>query len=171
MCSEGKRDMTPQERLARADWLAKLGVPAPFRDAIIDTPNDKLTARGGAALGLGMVAVAIGIMVATFMWLDSHVQARAAALAAQSVASLTHADVGLGPLILLFGLIALMGWVASTLAGRQRVNGFLSAAAGMLNSPPAQGLTRRATRWILGGSVRWAASRSSSVDGFLHAMA
>ena len=60
-----------------------------------------------------MVAVAIGAMVAIFLWLQGHVQVRAADLAAQSGATLTHVDVGIGPLILLFGLIALMGWIGS----------------------------------------------------------
>ena len=163
--------MTPQERQARADWLATLGVPASFRDAIIDAPNNRLTSRGGTALGLVMVAVAIGAMVAIFLWLQGHVQARAADLAAQSGATLTHVDVGIGPLILLFGLIALMGWIGSALAARWRVNGFLSSAAGMLNSTPAQGLTQRVTQWILSGSVRWAASRFTTVDNFLRGMA
>jgi hypothetical protein len=163
--------MTPQERQSRADWLATLGVPVPFRDAIIDAPNDRLTSRGGTVLGLAMVAVTIGVMMAAFFWLQGHVEARASALATQSGASLTHVDVGLGPLILLFGLIALMGWVGSRLARRHRVDGFLSSAAGMLNSPPKQGLTRRATQWILRGSVRWAGARATSVDDFLRAMA
>ena len=163
--------MTPQERQARADWLATLGVPGHFRDAIIDAPNNQLTSRGGTALGLAMVAVTIAIMVAAFLWLQDHVQARAAAVALQTGASLTHVNVGVGPLILLFGLLALMGWIASTLAGRHRVNGFLSSAAGMLNSPPRQGLTRRATQWILSGSVRWAGDRSATVDDFLRGMA
>ena len=89
----------------------------------------------------------------------------------QSGATLTHVDVGIGPLILLFGLIALMGWIGSALAARWRVNGFLSSAAGMLNSTPAQGLTQRVTQWILSGSVRWAASRFTTVDNFLRGMA
>ncbi len=61
-----------------------------------------------------------------------------------------------------------MGWVAGVLSARYRANGFLSSAAGMLNSPPRPGLTRRATHWILGGS---AGRRSTTVDEFLRAMA
>jgi len=163
--------MTPQERQARTNWLATLGVPVPFRDAIIDAPNDRLTSTGGTALALAMVAVTIGATVAAFLWLQGHVEVRAAVVAAQSGASLVHVDVGLGPLVLMFGLLAFMGWAASTLAGRYRVNGFLSSAAAMLDSPPNQGLKRRATQWILSGSVHWAAERSTTVDDFLRGMA
>src|SRR5262245_53732513 len=166
-----ERGMTPHERQARAEWLATLGVPGSFRHAIIDAPNNLWTARGGTVLGLLMVAVTIGAMMATFLWLQGHVQARAAALAAQSGATLTHVNVGMGPLILLFGLLALMGSIGSALAAHLRVNGFLSSAAAMLNSPPTQGIKRRITQWILSGSVRWAGSRSTSVDDFLRAMA
>jgi hypothetical protein len=69
--------MTPAERLSRADWLAAIGVPLPFRDAIIDAPSSRLTSSGGAVLGLAMVAVVVSIVAAAFIWLDSYVQARA----------------------------------------------------------------------------------------------
>jgi hypothetical protein len=69
--------MTPDERQARADWLATLGVPASFRNAIVDAPNNRLTSRGGTRLVLLWFAVTIGAMVATFLWLQGHVQARA----------------------------------------------------------------------------------------------
>jgi hypothetical protein len=163
--------MTPDERHSRVAWLASLGVPKPFHDAIIDAPNSKLTSGGGAVLGLAMVAIAVGVVVAAFMWLDGHVQSRAVVKATQSGASLTHVNVGIGPLLLLFGLLALMGWVAGVLSGRYKVNGFLSSAAGMLNSPPRPGLTRRATHWILSGSVHRAGRRSTTVDEFLRTMA
>lgn len=163
--------MTPDERRSRADWLGALGVPVRFRDAIINAPNNLLTSRGGAAVGLAMVGTAIGVMAAAFFWLEGDVQERAVALATQSGASLTHVNVGMGPTLLLFGLLGLMGWVSGVLAGRYRVNGFLSYAAGMLNSPPRQGLTRRATQWMLRGSVRQAGSRSATVDDFLRATA
>ena len=162
--------MTRQQRQLRTEWLAALGVPAPFHDTIIDAPNDTLTSGGGTALALAMVAITIGVMVGTFIWLDRYVQAGAAAVATRSTASLTHVDVGLGPLILLFGLIALMGWAASALAARHTVNGFLSSAAGMLSSPPKQGLTKWAMWWILSGSVRWASARSANVGDFLRDM-
>jgi hypothetical protein len=64
-----------------------------------------------------------------------------------------------------------MGAIGSALAARQRVSGFLSSAAGMLNSRPAQGLTRRVTQWILSGSVRWAGKRFATVEDFLRGMA
>lgn len=163
--------MTPDERLSRGDWLGGLGVPVPFRDAIIDAPNNILTSRGGAIVGLAMVAVAVGVMAATFFWLEGDVEGQAATLAAQSGASLIHVNVGMGPTLLLFGILTLMGWVSSVLAGRYRVNGFLSYAAGLLNSPPKQGLTRRATQWMLSGSVRWAVGRSTTVEDFLRAVA
>ncbi len=67
--------MTPDERHSRVAWLASLGVPEPFHDAIVDAPNSKLTVEGGAVLGLAMVA-AIGLIVTAFMWLDGHVQSR-----------------------------------------------------------------------------------------------
>lgn len=165
--------MTPEERRSRAEWLAALGVPDRFSDAIIDAPKDRLTAGGGVVLGLAMVAVAVGATVAAFMWLEAHVRARAVELATQSGASLTHVDVGLGPLVLLFGLIALMGWLASVLGGRHRVNGFLSSAAGMLNPPkplPKQGLVPWVMRWVLRGLVRRAAATSTNVDDFLRAI-
>src|SRR5215470_17126251 len=113
--------LTLQERQLRAEWLAKLGVPTPFRDAIIDAPTDWLTAWGGAVLGIAMVAVAIGTMVAGFMWLDAHVTARAVAEAAQTGASLVYVNVGMGPFILLFGIAALGGWAFNVFATRYRV--------------------------------------------------
>ena len=122
-------------------------------------------------MAFAMVVAAVGVMVTAFMWLDGHVQSRAVAQATQSGASLTHVNVGIGPLLLLFGLLGLMGWVGGVLSARYRVNGFLSSAALMLNSPPRPGLTRRLTHWILGGSVHRAGRRSTTVDEFLRAMA
>ena len=163
--------MTPEERHLRVEWLGSLGVPERFHDAIIDAPNSKLSGGWGAVLGLAMLAAAVGVMVPAFMWLDGHVQSRAVAVATQNGATLTHVNVGIGPLLLFFGLLTLMGWVGGVLSARYRVNGFLSSAAEMLNSSPSPGLTRRAMHWILGGSVHRAGSRSTTVDEFLRAMA
>jgi hypothetical protein len=168
--------MTPQERQTRTEWLGKLGVPVQFHDAIISAPHNWLTAAGGAVLTIAMIAVTVGATVAAFIWLDAHVQARAVALATEVGASLVYVNVGLGPLILLFGLLALTGWVLSLLAGRHRVNGFLSSAAAMLNPPhPGQGLEQQLAPWImqrfLSSPIRRATAGSGTVDDFLRRMA
>jgi hypothetical protein len=152
--------------MTRTEWLAKLGVPAPFRGAIIDAPNDWMTTAGGVVIGLAMVAIAVGIMVAALMSLDAYVQARAVALATQIGAPLVYVDVGMGPLVLLFGLIALMGWFSSVLSGRHRVNGFLSSAAAMLNGPPKQVGVQWVMQRLLRGTIRRAAG-AATVDDFL----
>jgi hypothetical protein len=108
--------------------------------------------------------------VAAFIGLDAYVRARADALAVQVRASLVHVDVGAGPLILLFGLIVVMGWVSAVRSGRHRVNGFLSSAAAMLNTPPRQVGIRWVMQWILSGSIRQAAG-SATVDDFLRGIA
>lgn len=161
--------MTPQERDARAAWLAKLGVPAPFRDAIIDAPHDRTSAAGGAVLGLAMVAVVIGVTIAAFIGLDAYVRTRAMAVAAENGATLVDVNVGAGPLILLFGLIVLAGWIISVRSGRHRVNGFLSSAAAMINTPPPQTGIRWVMQRVLSGSIRQAAG-AATVDDFLHGM-
>jgi hypothetical protein len=152
--------------MTRAEWLAKLGVPAPFHNAIIDAPNDWMTTAGGAVIGFAMVAVAAGIMMAAMMGLNAYVEARAIALATQTGASLVYVDVGVGPIVLLFGLIALMGWFSSVLSGRHRVNGFLSSAAAMLNAPPEQVGVQWVMQRLLRGAVRRAAG-AATVDDFL----
>lgn len=162
--------MSHEERVSRVEWLASLGVPAAFHDAIIDAPTGWLIAAGGVVLGLGMVAGAIGATVAAFFWLDGHVHAQAMALAQQTGATLIHVNVGIGPLLLMFGLLGLMGWAGGNLSGRYRVNGFPSSAASMINKPPPPGFTRTATRWVLSGSVRRAAAKAASVEAFLLAM-
>jgi hypothetical protein len=163
--------MSVDDRRFRADWLAEIGVPAPFRDPIIDAPNDWMTTRGAAVPGVALVVMAIGAMVAVFFLLDGYVQARAAGLAAETGASLTYVNVGIGPLLLLFGALALVGLINSMIATRYRVKGVLSLAAAAINWPVPQALVRRLVRWIVGGSVRTAAGRAATVDGFLHAMA
>jgi hypothetical protein len=167
------QSMTPQGRNARVAWLTKLGVPAPFHDAIIDAPNDWRSAGGGAIIGVVMVVVVIGVMVAAFMGLNAYVNARATAVAAETAALLVYVDVGLGPLVLLFALIALMGWAGSAAAQHHRVNGFPSSAASMLNEPPKQ--SGNLVRWLmlglLTGPVRRAAREATTVDAFLLAMA
>jgi hypothetical protein len=156
--------------MTRAAWLEKLGVPAAFRNAVINAPNDRTTAAGGIVVAIAMLAVVIGVVVAAFMGLDAFVRARAVALAAQIGASLVHVDVGAGPLLLLFGLIMLMGWASSVRAGRHRLNGFLSAAAGMFNTPPPQVAIRWVMQRLLTGSVRRAAG-AATVDDFLRGVA
>jgi len=111
-------NMAPDERSARVDWLTALGVPEAFREAIIDAPKDRMTSWGWTVVSLIMVACAIGMMVGAFIWLEELVDARAAALAVQSGATLTYVNVGMGPVLLLFALIALMGWILVWLAGR-----------------------------------------------------
>ncbi len=61
------------EGVTRTAWLTKLGVPAAFHAAIINAPNDRTTAAGGVVLGVAMLAVVIGIVVAAFMGLDAYV--------------------------------------------------------------------------------------------------
>jgi hypothetical protein len=162
--------MTPDERRTRVAWLEELGVPASFHDAIIDAPNDWLTAGGAAAPALAMIAVSIGVMVAAFRGLDDYVEARAAAEAAQNGASLVYTNVGLGVVVLLFGMIALSGWACSMFAARYRVKGFPSAAAAGFRPPPAGGLTQRLAVWLarrnLTGPVRRAAA-AATVNDFL----
>jgi hypothetical protein len=158
--------MAVDERRSRADWLAELGVPAPFHDAIIDAPKDRTTAVSGNPLMiLAALAVLIGIGMAAFLGLDGYVRMRAAGLAEETGATLTYVNVGIGPLILMFGLILLGGWTGGVLAGRS-----WHAAAAMINKPPPPGLARNATRWIIAGSIRRAASRGAPVDGFLRGM-
>jgi hypothetical protein len=168
--------MTPEERQARVAWLTKLGVPVAVHDAIIDAPQDWRTTAGGAVLGIGMAALAIGATAATFVGLDAYVNARAAAVAAETGASLVRVDVGGSAFVVLFGLIALMVWVSSVLAMRHRVNGFLSSAAAMFNPPrPVKGLAQAlgvwVTRRILSGPVRRAAAASATADEFLRGVA
>jgi hypothetical protein len=163
--------MSVEQRRFRAEWLAEIGVPAPFQDAIIDAPNDWMTGQGGVVPGLALVATAIGAMVGCFFLLDGYVQARAARLAAETGASLTYVNVGIGPLVLLFGALALVGFVNSMIATRYRVKGVLSLAAAAINWPVPQALVRRLVRWIVGGSVRRAAATAATADSFLHAMA
>src|SRR5262245_7899996 len=163
--------MSVDERRLRTDWLAEIGVPAPFRDAIIDAPDDWMTRRGAVVPGLAMVAVAIGAMVAGFLLLDRYVVARAAGLAAETGASLTYVTVGVRPLLLPSGLLGLGGAINSAIAARYRLKGVLSLAAATINWPAPQAFLRRVVRWIVGGSVRTAAGRAATVDGFLHAMA
>jgi len=161
--------MTADERRARADWLTELGVPEAFHNAIIDAPTNWMTAAGGAAISIATIVAVVGAVTGAFLWLDGHVQARAAALAAETGATLTYVNVGLGPLIGLFSLIGLVGWAGSVMSARYRVQGFLSMAAGVSKAPPP-GLTRRVVKWLVGSSVRRVARGAATVDGFLRAM-
>ena len=95
----------------------------------------------------------IGFLAAIFVFvglltpLDALVTVRAAAVAAETGASLIHVDAGLSALVMVFGLVALMGWVRAAMLARRRTNGFPTGAAAMLNPPPA--LLPPHLRWVL----------------------
>jgi len=164
--------MTPEERQSRIYFLEGLGVPRPYHDEIIDAPTNRIQTWGGTVLALALIALIVAVMATTFGWLTQHVQARAADLAAQNGATLTYVNVGIGPIFLLFGLLSFMGWAACVAAGQHRVKGFRSSSAGLLNPHPGQkASTKQFMRWMLIGSVRRAAARSTDIDGFLHAVA
>jgi hypothetical protein len=164
--------MAPEERGARIQFLEGLGVPQAYHDAIIDAPTTRMMRWGGPALALGLVAMIVIVMAATLFWLTNYVEARAAETAAQTGATLTSADVGIGPILLLFGLLALMGWASWVAARQHKVQGFRSSAATMLNPHPNQkGSTKQFMKWVMRGSVKHAAAQSSDIDGFLYAVA
>jgi hypothetical protein len=165
-------DMAPEERQARRDWLERLGVPGPYHDAIIDAPTTRMLVWGGSALAVALVAAVVAVMASTFLWLTRYVEARAAEVAAQTGATLTYVNVGLGPLLLLFGLLFFLLWAGSAVAANYRVQGFLTSAAGIVNRHPAtKGSTKLVLRWLLPGAVGRAVARTADVDGFLHAVA
>src|SRR5262245_26492550 len=164
--------MAPEERDARIQFLEGLGVPRPYHDAIIDAPTTRMMRWGGPVQALGLVAMIVFVMATTFFWLTNYVEVRAAETAAQIGATLTNADVGIGPILLLFGLLALMGWASWVAARQHKVQGFHSSAATMLNPHPNQkGSTKQFMKWIMLGSVRRAAAHSNDIDGFLYAVA
>src|SRR5262245_57548880 len=116
--------MSPEERSARVQYLQGLGVPRNYHDAIIDAPTTKMMTYGAPALALALVALIIIVIVAAFFWLSNYVEARAAEEAAQIGATLIHVDVGLGPILLLFGLISLSMWVYCVVTKQYKVKGF-----------------------------------------------
>jgi hypothetical protein len=162
--------MTSNDRLARVEWLTDLGVPAAYHDAIIDSSSGWKSQASTVAVGIGAVAVVIGVTWAAFNGLDSLVHAKAIELAHQTGATLMYVNVGIGPLILLFGLIALMGWLSGALSRLRGAKGFPKSAAAGINRPPPHGYIRVGTRWLLAGSVRRAASRTTTVEAFLRTM-
>ena len=92
--------MVPAERDARIQFLEGLGVPRPYHDDIIDAPTTRMMRWGGPVLALGLIAVIVFVMATTFFWLTNYVEIRAADAAAQTGATLTHVDVGIGPILL-----------------------------------------------------------------------
>src|SRR5262245_14023331 len=103
-----KRLKPQEERQFHAAWLAKLGVPAQFCDTIVDhmPPNGlkKLIAYL-SAYPIAFLA-AIFIFVGLLTPLDALVTVHAAAVAAETGASLIHVDAGLSALVMVFGLFA-----------------------------------------------------------------
>jgi hypothetical protein len=133
-----KRLKPQEERQFHAAWLAKLGVPAQFRDAIVD----HMPPNGRIKLIVYLLVWPIGFLAAIFVFvglltpLDALITVRAAAVAAETGASLIHVDAGLSALVMVFGLVALMGWVRAAMLARRRTSGFPTGAAAMLNPPP-----------------------------------
>jgi len=163
--------MSPEERSARSQYLEQEGVPRNYHDAIIDAPTTKLTRFAGPALGLTLVALIICVIIGAFFWLNNYVEARAADVAAQVGATLVHVDVGLGPLLLMFGLLGLVMWVFCLYAAHHKVRGFRSSAASLLNPhPKLDAKTKFVMKWIMRGPVKRAVAQSNDVDGFLYAM-
>jgi hypothetical protein len=162
--------MTSGDRLARVEWLTALGVPAAYHDAIIDAPGSAKNYVVSTVLGIGAVAVVIGVTIGAFFWLDSYVHAQAMALARQTGATLINVNVGIGPLLLMFGLIAVTGWAGLALSARRKGEAFLGSAASGINRPPPPSFVRTCIRWIFGVSVRRAARRATTAEGFLRAM-
>src|SRR5262249_15259715 len=112
------------------------------------------------------------VMAVTFFWLTNYVEVRAADAAAQTGATLIYADVGIGPIFLLFGLLAFMGWASWVAARQHEVHGFRSSAATMLNPHPNQkGSTKQFMKWVMMDSVKRAAAQSNDIDSFLYAVA
>jgi hypothetical protein len=116
--------MSPEERSARIKYLEGLGVPRHYHDAIIDAPTTKMMRYGGPALGLTLVALTIVVMVSAFLWLTNDVEARAADMAAQIGATLIYVNVGIGPLLLFFGLLFFTMWAFASRPGSTRCRGF-----------------------------------------------
>ena len=179
-----KRLKPQEERQFHAAWLAKLGVPAQFRDAIVD----HMPPNGLKKLVAYLLAYPIAFLAAIFVFvglltpLDALVTLRAAAAAAETRASLIHVDAGLSAVVMVFGLSALTGWISFAVFARRRTNGFPTGAAAMLNPPSAlipphlqlavkflipallfQGLTQR----LLAGAVRRAAREASTAEELL----
>jgi hypothetical protein len=164
--------MSPAERSARIKYLEGLGVPRNYHDAIIDAPTTKMMRYGGPALGLTLTALTIVVMVGAFLWLTNYVEARAADVAAQIGATLIYVNVGIGPLLLFFGLLCFTMWAFCVAARQHKVQGFRSSVAGMLNPHPGvPARTKLVMKWVMMGSVKRAAARSNDIDGFLYAMA
>src|SRR5262245_49719391 len=116
--------MSSSDRLARVEWLTDLGVPAPYHDAIIDASSDWKSQVTTAVVGLGAVAGVIGVVAGAFFGLESLVRAKAIDLAHQTGATLMNVNVGMGPFLLLFGLIAMMGWLSGAVSQLKGAKGF-----------------------------------------------
>src|SRR5262245_6076276 len=108
--------MASTDRLARVEWLTDLGVPTAYHDAIIDASSDLKSQVTTAVVGLSAVAGVIGVVAGAFFGLESLVRGKAIELAHQTGATLINVNVGMGPLLLLFGLIALMGWLSGAVS-------------------------------------------------------
>ena len=113
-------------------------------------PTTKMMRWGGPALGLTLVALMIVVMVGTFLWLTNYVEARAADVATQIGATLVYVNVGIGLLLLFFGLAFLTMWAVCVAARQHKVQGFRSSVAGMLNPHPGvPARTKLFMKWVM----------------------
>lgn len=154
--------MAGSELEARDDWLRTLDVPAQFRGQICEVPRSRLI----AVAAFVMVALPIGLMIAAMLWLQSTAQAGAERLAAETGSTLVYVNVGVGPLLMLFGLIFLSMTLVYVYALRHQSFAY---AAAMISEPPQQTMVRSISAYFMRGSVHRAAQQAGDAQGFMSA--